>query len=130
MRFLLDTHVLLWFALGSRKLSREQAAVLKRCEKVGELLGLSAITAFELAQLGAAGRLGLEIETLFERIDDAGQFEWLPLTPRVAVEATRLGPSFHRDPADQLIAATARVHGLKLLTTDEKIRESGVVEVV
>lgn len=130
MRFVLDTHVLVWFALGSRKLSKEQAALLRRCEKTREPIGLAAITAFELAQLAAAGRLTLDAGVLFDRIEEVGLFEWLPLTPAVAIEATRLGPSFHRDPADQLIAATARVHRLKLMTADERIIGSRAVEVV
>jgi PIN domain nuclease of toxin-antitoxin system len=45
----------------------------------------------------------------------------LDLTPRIAVASTELPGSFHRDPADQIIVATARVHGLPLLTSDERI---------
>jgi PIN domain nuclease of toxin-antitoxin system len=47
----------------------------------------------------------------------------------VAVESTRLGARFHSDPIDQVIVATARCHGLTLLTVDERIIESGVVAV-
>jgi len=45
----------------------------------------------------------------------------LELTPRVAVESTQLPGSFHRDPADQIIVATARVYGRPLVTLDSKI---------
>jgi PIN domain nuclease of toxin-antitoxin system len=45
----------------------------------------------------------------------------LPLTPRIAVESTQLPGSFHRDPADQIIVATARVYDCSLLTADGKI---------
>ena len=41
-----------------------------------------------------------------------------------------VGASFHSDPADQLIAATARIHGLKLVTADDRIRTSRIVGVV
>ena len=54
----------------------------------------------------------------------------LLLTGRIAAESTRLGSAFPNDPADQLIAATARCHGLMLLTADERIVESGVVAVL
>jgi PIN domain nuclease of toxin-antitoxin system len=47
----------------------------------------------------------------------------LELTPRIAIASTRLPGDFHRDPADQIIVATARVYGLKLLTVDERILE-------
>ena len=45
----------------------------------------------------------------------------LDLTPRIVVESTMLPGAFHRDPADQLIVATARVHGCALVTLDGKI---------
>ena len=48
----------------------------------------------------------------------------------IALESTRLGPGFHRDPADQIIAATARVHGLRLLTSDQRIIQSKLVPVI
>ncbi len=44
------------------------------------------------------------------------------LTPEIVVESTRLPGSFHRDPADQMIVATARVLGIPLLTNDSMIR--------
>lgn len=45
----------------------------------------------------------------------------LELTPKIAIESTELPVGFHRDPADQMIVATARLHNLTLLTADEKI---------
>lgn len=47
-----------------------------------------------------------------------------------AAESVRLGPEFPRDPADQIIAATARCHGLSLVTADEAIRKWGRAVVV
>ncbi|XXS03098.1 type II toxin-antitoxin system VapC family toxin [Sorangium sp. So ce426] len=46
----------------------------------------------------------------------------LPLTPSIAAESTRLPGEFHSDPADQILVATARIHGCPLLTADAKIR--------
>lgn len=45
----------------------------------------------------------------------------LELTPRIAVESTQLPGTFHRDPADQIIVATARTYQQALLTSDQKI---------
>lgn len=45
----------------------------------------------------------------------------LPLTPQVAVESTQLPGTFHRDPADQMIVATARVYACPLVTSDRRI---------
>ena len=50
--------------------------------------------------------------------------ELLPITPAVVAEMNRLPRSFHQDPADRLIAATARAAGLSLATHDTRIRRS------
>ena len=53
--------------------------------------------------------------------------EVLPLTVDVAIESEQLGRSFPADPADRLIAATARVHDVTLITADRLVRKSGAV---
>lgn len=55
--------------------------------------------------------------------------EVLPVTVAVAAEVAALPATFHRDPADRLIVATARVHGLPLLSRDRKIQKFGLVPI-
>ncbi len=45
----------------------------------------------------------------------------IELTPQIAIASTKLSGNFHRDPADQIIVATAQVYNLELMTVDEKI---------
>ena len=45
----------------------------------------------------------------------------LEFTPQIAIESTKLPGNFHRDPADQIIVATARVYDISLLTADSRI---------
>ena len=45
----------------------------------------------------------------------------IELTPQIAIASTKLPGNFHRDPADQIIVATAQVYNLELLTIDERI---------
>ncbi|CAN5765411.1 hypothetical protein BH23GEM3_BH23GEM3_26340 [soil metagenome] len=47
----------------------------------------------------------------------------LDITARIAVESAELPGAFHRDPADQILVATARVFSVPLLTADRKIRD-------
>jgi PIN domain nuclease of toxin-antitoxin system len=57
-------------------------------------------------------------------LDTALQYpgiQLLALTPEIAVESTRLPGEFHRDPADQIIVATARIYDCPLLTVDDRI---------
>src|SRR5437867_2778193 len=132
MQLLLDTHALLWWMADEERLTRHQREALERAEQSEERFGVSAITFWEMAKLLERGRLHLPraVDPLFHDLETHPQIELYPLTPRIALESTRLGPKFHTDPADQIIAATARVHGLRLVTADQRIRKSGVVAVV
>lgn len=132
MRYLLDTHVVLWWLAEAKPLDRRYRRLLAEAESKGHRVGLSAISLWEAAKLSELGRivLGQSLDALLEQIETSPHIEVLPITGDVAAESTRLGVGFPRDPADQLIAATARCHGLTLLTQDERIRESGVVAVL
>lgn len=128
MSLLLDTHVLVWWDLDDPLLPHSFAKRIDEALKTGSV-AISSITLWEIAKLVQLKRLTPQIsvdEWLLE-LEEHPQLEVLEVTARIAVESTRLGPSFPQDPADQLIAATARCHGLRLLTTDKRIRESGVV---
>jgi PIN domain nuclease of toxin-antitoxin system len=132
LTLLLDTHVLLWWLLDGEGLSPSQIEALERSAVDGDLFGMSAMSLWEIAKLVERGRVELHQspDAFMDDLDRNPQLTILPITPRIALESTRLGPTFHRDPADQLIAATARVHGLRLVTADERIRSSGAVAVV
>jgi PIN domain nuclease of toxin-antitoxin system len=52
------------------------------------------------------------------------------VTPTVAVLSTQFPSDFSRDPADRLIAATARAEGLILVTRDAKIRSSPLLKTI
>lgn len=132
MRLLLDTHVLLWWLLDEGPLSPEQLEALEHAESAGEQLGLAAISLWEAAKLHQLGRIDLRgsVDVFFRQLEAHRGLVVYPLTPQIALESTRLGDRFPRDPADQLIAATARVHGLSLVTADRRIRTASVVSVV
>ncbi len=129
---LLDTHILIWWRLDSRRLGRNQTRLLQDLEKRGEPVAISAITLWEMAMLAARGRIriGEPLGAWLEEIENHPLVTVLPLTARIAAESVRLGPDFHNDPADQLIVATARLHGLHLMTADERIRVWGKVPTV
>ncbi len=129
MKYLLDTHVVIWWLMDDRKLPKEHARLLDRSERSGTTVGLSAISLWEIAKLVERGRLELtqSVDDSLEQLETSAFITILPLTGRVAIESTRLGARFHSDPIDQVIAATARCHGLTLLTVDDRIIESGIV---
>lgn len=127
---LLDTHVWIWLADEGGPLSPEQLCLIDEHGERG--LCVSAISLWEVAKLVEYGRLRLAI-SLEEWIEGAlalPGIRLLELTPAVAIGSTRLRGTFHRDPADQIIVATARVFDIELLTHDEKIRQYPHVKTV
>ena len=119
MRILLDTHALLWAALGDPRLSAAADAIIGDGSQ--ELL-FSPVSAMEIAMKHAAGRLELPDEArtwIRTRVAAFGLTE-LPLTSEHAIEAGLL-PRHHRDPWDRLLVAQARVERVTLLTADAAI---------
>ena len=127
MRILLDTHALLWAALGDPRLSPAAEAIIGDGSQ--ELL-FSPVSAMEITMKHAAGRLELPDEALTwirTRVATFGLIE-LPLTSEHAIEAGLL-PRHHRDPWDRLLVAQARVERVTLLTADEAIHRYEVTTI-
>jgi PIN domain nuclease of toxin-antitoxin system len=118
----LDTHVWIWWVHGDDRLPPERVRTIREHEGTG--LGVSAISCWEVAKLVEYGRLELPCPVA-DWLDQALAYpgvRLLDLSPRIAVESTRLPGGFHRDPADQIIVATARTLDVPLLTLDGRIR--------
>ena len=128
-RFLLDTHVVVRWMIESRKLSREQLRVLEGAVRRTEPVAFSAISLLEIAVLTSDRKLKLAVEDFFDELRANALFRLLPLTYEIAAEVASLGNSL-RDPADRAIVATARVHRLRLVTSDQRIIDSKLVPVV
>jgi PIN domain nuclease of toxin-antitoxin system len=131
VKYLLDTHVWLWSVLDHPRLSRRARTAL-RGVFAQERVGLAAISLKEAAWHLARKRVVINESfgpwTLWLRAAASSpQLDVLPLTVDVAIESEQLADSFPPDPADCLIAATARVHDLTLITADAGIRKSGAV---
>jgi PIN domain nuclease of toxin-antitoxin system len=118
---LLDTHIWVWWVHGDSQLSKAHDEQIRAHEPDG--LGVSVISCWEIAKLVEHERLVLPRSTE-DWMDQALAYpgiQLVGLTPRIAVESTQLPGAFHRDPADQIIVATARVLDCSLVTADERI---------
>ncbi len=118
---LLDTHIWIWWVDGSQQLTNNQKQTILENKLSG--LGISAISCWEVAKLVEYGRLELtcSIEEWMAQALAYPGIQLIELTPQIAIESTKLPGSFHRDPAVQIIVATARVFDIPLLTADHKI---------
>ncbi|MGD9903298.1 MAG: type II toxin-antitoxin system VapC family toxin [Vicinamibacterales bacterium] len=120
---LLDTHVWVWYVEGDRaKFSSRIEPVVEAAVERAELL-VSAISVWEVAQLEALRRLQLsqDVRTWVARALAFPGVMLKGVTPPIAIESTRLPGEPHRDPADRLLIATARLTGAALVTCDTRL---------
>lgn len=87
-------------------------------------LGISSISIWEVAKAVKHGKLVLPVDTesWLRQASNYPGIQILALTPEICVESANLPGVFHKDPADQLIVATARILDTQLVTADSKIR--------
>lgn len=117
---LLDTHVLVWLDEGNPRLGKTALQSINEALAIGQL-GVAAISFWEITMLIEKQRLTLQIEPEIWRAEllQAG-LEEIPLQGTSAIRAGQL-QSFHGDPADRLIVATAIECSAVLVTADAKI---------
>lgn len=127
MTILLDTHVWLWWLLGSDQLPKKERVELDRLAARGALC-VAAVSLWETHMLHAKGRLTLNrpFDTWIRDAAAANVVQVLPLDVEVVIALDGLPATFHGDPADRLIVATSRAHRIPLATHDGAIRKSRV----
>lgn len=117
----LDTHVWVWWVHADAHLAANHHKMLDA--RIDDGLGVSIISCWEIAKLVEYGRLKLPHDVshwLGNALETQG-IKLLELSPAIVVESTQLPQPFHKDPADQMIVATARVYNCPLVTADDKI---------
>lgn len=115
---LLDTCAVIWLENASA-FTAEAEAVLQEAQSIGTEVLVSPITAWEIGMLVSKGRLVLSLPTQkwFATILELG-VELAEMTPDILIQSSQLpGPPL-RDPADRIIAATAREYGYRVMTRD------------
>jgi PIN domain nuclease of toxin-antitoxin system len=131
MPTLLDTHAWVWWLAEDRRLSTRAKSAI-RTGLVEQDLWISVISVWEVAKKVEKKQLILD-RSLDQWLDEAltpqGLGVW-ELTRPILVESSELPQPFHGDPADQILVATARHHGAKLVTKDQRIRRYAHVQSV
>ena len=129
MRWLLDTHILLWSLLEPDRLSGQLATELENPQNE---LWVSPISVWEIALLAEKKRILVEspdVEKWIREVLSRTPLKEAPLNHEVAL-TSRTVDLEHQDPADRFIAATALVYDLVLITQDERLLRSTQVRTI
>ena len=113
---LIDTHIWVWWVAGDPRLTDKHLAAIAREQSSG--IYVSVISVWEVAKLVEHDRLMLSVPVAdwLKAAETYPGVSLLPLTTEILIDSTQLPGEFHKDPADQMIVATARVHGMNLMT--------------
>lgn len=124
---ILDTHVWVWWSSGSPALSAHALTAIGQAD----LVGISAVSAWEVAVLVRKGRLTLDrdLAVWVKQALTMPRVVELPLSAGTAVAAEQLA-GLHGDPADRFLVATAVHHGCPLVTRDERLRDYPAVRTI
>ena len=117
VKYLLDTHTLLWAVREESKLGKRALSVL---EDINSHFYVSSVSAYEIMQKYRIGKLSgysYIAEHYYDVVNNLGAHE-LPINTRHAWFAGKFEWS-HRDPFDRLLAAQAKIENLTLITNDE-----------
>jgi PIN domain nuclease of toxin-antitoxin system len=122
VKLLLDTHIWIWSLLEPERLTDPVRSALEASENE---IWLSPINTWELLILIEKGRVVVDGDPArwVEGVLKTTPFREAPITHEVAVQSRRLGLP-HQDPADRFLAASAKVHGLTLVTGDVRLTAS------
>lgn len=118
----LDTHALVWTVEGDPRLGQAASKLIDGESTSGRIL-VPAISLWEIAMLVAKQRLALgqDVRTWIDGVICLPGIEIADLLPHISIDSGSLPGSFHPDPADRIIVATARHYQATLITADWQI---------
>ncbi len=131
MKYLLDTHVWLWWNVSPDNLSRKVKRLITASQRYEEIL-LSAISVWEFCKLLEKKRLEISCDPRdwIETALAMPKLRLVPLSPSIAYRSTLLPCLNSADPADQIIVATAQEENAILLTKDGLMRQCTYVRTI
>ncbi len=124
--YVLDTHVLIWYFIGSNRLRQKLKERIDKARRRGGRLLVPTIVLSEALDVAEKGRVELDFAGMYRLIREEPEFEIVGFGPDVFEETMRIREI--QEIHDRIIVATARFYEAGMLTKDRIIRDSGEVE--
>ena len=122
MLYVLDTHVLIWYFIGSKYLSKGLRQRIDSTRKIGGSLLVPTIVLAESLDIAEKGRVEFDFAEMYRLIQEEPEFEIVGFEFEIFDEATRIKGI--KEIHDRIIVATAKFYQADILTKDRIIRES------
>lgn len=122
MRYLLDTHILLWWLAGDKRLPKQAC---KLVEDRNNLIFYSAASFWESAIKISLGRLSVDLQEVQEKAEENG-FSHLDVKIQHTIELQKV-PQHHNDPFDRMLVAQCSSEGLRLISCDKALKQYGQI---
>lgn len=126
MLYVLDTHVLIWYFIGSKRLHRELRERIDATRNRGGRLLVPTIVLSEALDIAEKGRVELDFQEMYHLIQEEPEFEIVGFGLEIFAETMRVKGI--KEIHDRIIVATARFYEAGVLTKDRIISESGEIE--
>jgi Uncharacterized protein conserved in bacteria len=128
MLYVLDTHILIWYFIGSRRLRKEIREKIDSTRNQSGRLIIPTIVLAEALDIAEKGRVELDFSEMYRLIQEEPEFEIVGFGVEIFNEALKIKEV--KEIHDRIIVATARFYNVSILTKDRIISESGEVEVL
>lgn len=126
--YVTDAHSFLWFITKDERLGNKAREIFRSCDKGNVIVVIPSIVLLECLYVCEKKNVHLEFREILKRIEGTFNYPIYPLDGEVVLECQDI--SKITDPHDRIIVATARLLNAKLITKDDKIKKSKIVETV
>jgi PIN domain nuclease of toxin-antitoxin system len=126
MLYVIDTHVLIWYFIGSKRLRKGLKEKIDETRNQGGRLLIPTIVLAEALDIAEKGRVEFDFADMYRLIKEESEFEIVGFGSEIFDEAIKINDV--KELHDRIIAATARFYQVGILTKDKIISESGQVQ--
>ena len=121
MIYVLDTHILIWYFIGSKRLKGGLKEKIDEVRRRGGRLLVPTIVLAEALAIAERDKVEFDFQRMYQLIKDEAEFEIVGFTSEILEEAMHIKiPEIH----DRIIVATAKFYKAGILTQDRIILES------